>query len=154
MINKLIENVESGFYIDHPQGSELLRIDLTAMMVEFCEEGKKDEKYIVGLDLASAVTQFSTSGENKGHVILPRSPTPEEEDKFKKGDLVKIVNVAKCLRNEYEIGDICEIHSYTGDDIYKVYTTNKSNYWFFDEDKLEVYSKKRNKNENSSSEFI
>ncbi len=114
MINKLIENVESGFYIDHPQGSELLRIDLTAMMIEFCEEGKKDEK--------------------SGELF--------EVGKFEKGDLVKIVNVAECLRDDYDIGDICEIHSYTGDDIYKVYTTNKSNYWFFDEDKLEVYSKK------------
>ncbi len=63
--------------------------------------------------------------------------------KFKKGDLVRIVDMEKCLKDDhsYDIGDICELKDiHDGDHDYAVYTTDKNDFWFFDEDQLEAYN--------------
>ena len=58
---------------------------------------------------------------------------------YKAGDLVKILSMDKILErdSDYTVGEVCEVLS-TDDDEVKVYTADKSDYWYFTPYQLEL----------------
>ena len=60
---------------------------------------------------------------------------------FKQGDMVEIISMGLSLKEDgdYEIGDVCEVAEVlTGERShdYAVWTTDKSNFWYFYEKEL------------------